>query len=119
VFTSTGGAILIAIWAVTAIACVLLAVSGWAWLEAYLVVTRHRVILIPPIIKHRLVSIPARDIQDIYLSRTLPGRLAVYGVLTLDTVREGRMTQVIIKYVPYPDQVYLEARAALPGDVAE
>jgi Bacterial PH domain len=109
VFTDIGGTILVAVWGVPAIACLLLAVRVWTWLEGYLVVTRHRVILIPGIIKHKMVSIPAREIRDISLSRTLPGRLAGYGLLTLTPVSEGHAMPVI-NYIPYPDQLYLEVR---------
>jgi hypothetical protein len=115
VFTDIGGTALIAIWAVAAIACALLAVRVWVWLNEHLVLTRQRVILVPAIIKHRMVSIPFREIRDIYLSRTLPGRLAGYGLLTLAPVREGHAARVI-KYIPYPRQIYLEA-SLLHGEV--
>ncbi len=118
VFTGIGGTILIAVWAVAAIACVLLAVRVWAWLNRYLVLTRLRVILVPGIITHRMVSIPIREIHDICLSQTLPGRLAGYGLLTLIPVREGHAAHVVT-YIPYPDQLYLEARDLLFGEVPD
>lgn len=118
VFTEIGGTTLIAIWAVAAIACALLAVRAWAWLNSYLVLTRQRVIVLRGVIKHRMVSIPAREIRDVYVSQTLSGRLAGYGSLTLTPVREGHEARVI-KYVPYPDQMYLETRGLLFGDLPD
>ena len=115
VFTGVGGTTLIAIWAVAAIAVALLAVRVWMWLNGYLVLTRQRVFLIHGVIKHRMVSIPAREMRDIRLTRTLPGRLAGYGWLELIPVREGHPT-CVIKYIPYPVQIYQEARDALFPD---
>jgi uncharacterized membrane protein YdbT with pleckstrin-like domain len=118
VFTGIGGATLIAIWALVAVACAMLAIRVWAWLNGYFVLTRQRMILVPGVIKHRLVSIPARDIADIELTRSIPGRLAGYGLLTLKSGREGSVLRVI-KYVPYPEQIYLEAHRALFGQAPD
>jgi Bacterial PH domain len=118
VFTDIGGTILVAVWGVAAIACLLLAVRVWAWAEDYVVLTRQRVILIPGIIRHKMVSIPAREIRDISLSRTLPGRLAGYGLLTLTPVREGHAMPAI-NYIPYPNQLYLEARGLYFSEVPD
>jgi hypothetical protein len=109
VFTGIGGTILVTVWGVAAIACLLLVVRVWAWLEGYLVLTRQRVVLIHGIIKLRMVSIPAREIRDVSLSRTIPGHVLGYGLLTLTPVREGHAMPVI-NYIPYPDQLYVEAR---------
>jgi hypothetical protein len=76
------------------------------------------VILVPGVIKHRMVSIPNRQIQDVHVSRTLPGRLAGYGSLTLTPGRAG-YEALIIKYVPYPDQLFLEVRYLLFDEVAD
>jgi hypothetical protein len=108
-FTGIGGTALVAIWGAAAATCLLLAVQVWAWYDRYLVFTRHRVLLIPGLIKHRMLSIPAREISDISLSRTLPGRLLGYGLLTLTPVRNGHAMPVI-NYIPYPHQLYLEVR---------
>jgi PH (Pleckstrin Homology) domain-containing protein len=116
VFTDIGGMILVAVWGAAALACLLLAVRVWAWLEGYLVLTRHRVILISGIIKYKMISIPVREIRDISLSRTIPGRLAGYGLLTLIPVREG-YAMPVINYIPYPDQLYLEARGLYFGEI--
>jgi hypothetical protein len=118
VFTDTGGAILVAVWAVAAGACLLLAVRVLAWLEGYVVLTHQRVILIPGIIKHKMVSIPAREIRGISLSRTLPGRLAGYGALMLTPVREG-YAMPAVNYIPYPEQLYLEACGLYFGDAPD
>ena len=116
VFTGVGGTTLIAIWVAAATVCVFLVVRGWVWLSKYLVMTRHRVILVPGIIRHRMVSISMREISDIYLTRTLPGRLFGYGMLTLTPVREEH-TAPVINYIPYPDDLYLEARRVLLGEI--
>lgn len=118
VFTDIGGTILFALWGAAAIACLLLAVRVWAWLEGYLVFTRQRVILIPGIIRHRMVSIPAREIRDISLSRTIPGRLAGYGLLTLIPIKEG-YAMPVINYIPYPEQLYSEARGLYFSEVPD
>jgi hypothetical protein len=118
VFTGIGGAALIAVWAVAVIASVLLAALVWVWLNRYLVLTRLRVIQVPGIFAHKMVSIPARDIRDIYLSRTLPGRLFGHGLLTLTLGRE-KDTLIVINHIPYPDQVYLEARSLYFGEALD
>lgn len=118
VFTGIGGPALIAVWAVAASAGAVLAGCAWAWLGTYLAVTRQRVILVPRVMRHKMVSIPARQISDIHLNRTIPGRLLGYGALVLALAPEGQAAHVI-NYIPYPDQIYLEFDGILFGEDSE
>ena len=113
--TGAGGTLLVAVWAVAVLTCLWLAVRAWAWLDAYLVMTRDRVMIIPGITKHRLVIIPAREITDINLHRSLPGRLLGYGQIELTPAREDHEVRTI-RYVPYPWQVFREARGVYLGE---
>lgn len=89
------------------VSCYFLYRSVLAWLRTYFVLTSSRVILINWKWKRRLIVIPINEADDMSLIRTLPGRLFGYGSFSIR--RSGRRGHARkIRYMPYPEQVYLE-----------
>jgi hypothetical protein len=95
-------------WILTAFLFLELTSAAIRWLNAYIVVTSHRILLTSGLSGHRVDSTPLADIRGLSVSRPFQGRLFFdYGRLF---VRSGRL---VIDYVPYPEQLYLEVSSML------
>jgi hypothetical protein len=84
-------------------AAFLIVQSLWAagdWLVRYFAVTSERILLVGGLARRTVVMAPLSDLKDLTVGRSFAGRLLGYG-----TFYDGR--QVLLTYVPYPEQLYL------------
>lgn len=83
-----------------------------AWPATYLVVTEKRMVVIGGLASRTAAAISLEKVTGLTLQRTVLGRLLGYG--TLIVALHGRRQRVgKVRYLPYPEQLYLEISALL------
>jgi hypothetical protein len=106
----TGGinpALMLILWLITTF------LAAWAcwvivrWLGQYVVVTTKNVTLIAGATTRTVTILPMSDLAGMTLERSAGGRLMGYGALRFGGDSSG---QLLISFVPYPEQLYLEIR---------
>jgi hypothetical protein len=83
-----------------------------AWPVTYLAVTDRRIVVIGGLASRTAAAMPLDKVTGLTLQRTIPGRLLGYG--TLIVASPGRRQAFgKVRYLPYPEQLYLEISALL------
>jgi hypothetical protein len=82
------------------------------WPVTYLAVTSDRLVLIHGLLSRTAAAMPLDEMTGLSLQRTVLGRLLGYGTLIADC-RGRRQAFRKIRYVPYPEQLYLEISSLL------
>jgi uncharacterized membrane protein YdbT with pleckstrin-like domain len=83
-----------------------------AWRGTYVVATEARMIFIAGLVARKVVTVPVREIADVSLHRSWPGRVLGYGKLVAIPARSGYEIPRM-NYMPYPSEVSLEIRRVL------
>jgi hypothetical protein len=78
-----------------------------AWPVSYLAVTDGRLVLIGGLLRRTAAATPLDLVTGLTLHRTVLGRLLGYGTLIV-TTPSRRQAFRKVRYVPYPEQLYLE-----------
>jgi len=86
-----------------------------AWPVSYLTVTDKRMVLTGGLLIRTAAFIPAEKVTGLSLRRTVAGRLLGYGTLIV-TSDSRRQPFRKVRYLPYPEQLYLEISALLPRE---
>jgi hypothetical protein len=87
-----------------------------AWPVTYLAVTDKRIVVIGGLASRAAAAMPADKVTGLTLQRTALGRLLGYGTLIVTSTGRHQAFRKL-RYVPYPDQLYLEIAAVLwPGE---
>ena len=87
-----------------------------AWPVTYLAVTDKRIVVIGGLASRAAAAMSADKVTGLTLQRTALGRLLGYGTLIV-TSSGRRQAFRKVRYVPYPDQLYVEIAAVLwPGE---
>jgi hypothetical protein len=87
-----------------------------AWWRAYIAVTSARIMLVNLPRKQSLMVIPLEEAHGMTFIRTLFGRIFGYGSFV---IKESgtRRRPLKIRYLPYPEQMYIEVSGLLfPND---
>lgn len=82
------------------------------WLVQYIVVTTERMLFVTGLISRKVESVPRSSLINLTLDRSSQGRRLGYGTFTVGYGAE----RVVIDYIPYPEQLYLEINALLYPD---
>ncbi len=83
-----------------------------AWPVSYLVVTDGRMMLIGGLLRRTATAMPLDQVTGLTLQRTVLGRLLGYGTLiVISSSRRQAFRKV--RYLPYPEQLYLEISGLL------
>jgi hypothetical protein len=80
---------------------------GAAWPATYLVVTNERMMLVRGVLTRTAAAMPLQKVTGLALKRTVPGRLLGYGTLIIDCPGRRQVFRKV-RYLPYPEQLYLE-----------
>jgi hypothetical protein len=80
---------------------------GAAWPATYLVVTNERMMLVRGALTRTAAAMPLQKVTGLALKRTVPGRLLGYGTLIVDCPGRRQVFRKV-RYLPYPEQLYLE-----------
>jgi hypothetical protein len=90
-----------------------------AWPVTYLAVTERRMVLIGGLASRTTAAMPLDKVTGLTLQRTVLGRLLGYGSLIVTSANQRQAFRKV-RYVPYPEQLYLEISALLwpkePGE---
>jgi uncharacterized membrane protein YdbT with pleckstrin-like domain len=102
------------IWVLWGLLVVWLLIRIAEWRVHWFVVTSHRLILREGIIVRRVNMIPLAKVSDVEYRQPQTARLLGYAEFEILAPGMGdRMRQ--IKYIPYPDQLYLEVCGLMFG----
>jgi hypothetical protein len=105
------------VWSLTAFLIARLLFESLSWLVQYITVTSERLLLISGIISRKIATVPLANVKDFDFERSAAGNLIGYGTFTI--AAEGK-PKIVIDYVPYPEQLYLEFINLLnPRDTAD
>jgi Bacterial PH domain len=80
---------------------------GAAWPATYLVVTDERMMLVRGMLTRTAAAMPLQKVTGLTLQRTVAGRLLGYGTLIVDCPGRRQVFRKV-RYLPYPEQLYLE-----------
>jgi Bacterial PH domain len=83
-----------------------------AWPVTYLTVTDERMMLIHGSFSRTVAAMPMDKVTGLTLQRTVLGRLLGYGTLTVASPGRRQAFRKV-RYVPYPEQLYLEISGLL------
>ena len=83
-----------------------------AWPVTYLAVTERRMMVIGGLASRTAAAVPLDKVTGLTLQRTALGRLLGYGTL-IAASPSRRQALGKVRYVPYPEQLYLEISALL------
>jgi hypothetical protein len=99
------------------VSCYLLYRGVLAWLRHYFVATPNRLILVKGRQQRpRVTVVPISEVDDMTFSRTLAGQLTGYGSFRIRKAGRGGHA-LKIRYLPYPEQVYLEVCGLIYRDL--
>jgi uncharacterized membrane protein YdbT with pleckstrin-like domain len=114
-----GAAVLSITWATCLILLLYFLVQVAAWSVMNLVVTNTRMIFITGLLVRKMSMIPLRQITDMDLKRSNPGRLLGYGTFLVELAGKDQV-QRKMNYMPYPEQIFLElAELMFPANEEE
>jgi hypothetical protein len=82
------------------------------WTVQYIVVTNERMLFVTGLINRKVESVPRASLVNLTLDRSSQGRRLGYGTFTIGYGAD----RVVIDYIPYPEQLYLEINGLLYGD---
>ena len=105
--TNSGAYILSAAWGACSVILLYLIFRAAEWGSTYFVVTRVRLIFITGLVVRKVTTVPMREIRDLELRRSWPGRLLGYGTFIAEPSRPGYRIPKM-NYMPYPEPIFLE-----------
>jgi len=83
-----------------------------AWPVTYLAVTDGRMVLIGGLLRRTAAATPLNQVTGLTLQRTVLGRLLGYGTLIVISPSRRQAFRKV-RYLPYPEQLYLEISGLL------
>jgi len=83
-----------------------------AWPVSYLTITDKRMMLIGGLFIRTAAAMPLKKVTGLTLQRTVPGRLLGYGTLIVTSASQPQAIRKV-RYLPYPERLYLEISALL------
>ena len=83
-----------------------------AWPVSYLTITDKRMMLIGGLFIRTAAAMPLNKVTGLTLQRTVPGRLLGYGTLIVTSASQPQAIRKV-RYLPYPERLYLEISALL------
>jgi hypothetical protein len=100
-------AVVVVVWLVFIFMAARFAFVVFNWLMQYIVITERTFVLTAGITTRTVTALPLTSLSGMTLERSGRGRLIGFGTFRLGSDGPG---QLIIDYVPYPEQLYLEIR---------
>lgn len=93
-------------WAVCLVLLLYFLIRVTAWSVTYLVVTTSRIFVLTGLLVRKMAVMPLRQITDMNIQRSRPGRILGYGTLIFELAEEQELRK--FNYVPYPEQLFLD-----------
>ena len=101
------GTVILVIWVLWAVLLLRLAVKVFEWSVNYFVVTSQRMLLSTGIVTHKVNMMPLSKVTDMSFQRSATGRILGYGEFIVESAGQDQALSNI-KFLPYPEQLYLE-----------
>jgi len=98
---------LLVIWILWAVLLLRLLAKVYEWVKTYFVVTSQRMLLSTGVITHKVNMMPLTKVTDMSFQRTATGRVFGYGEFIVESAGQDQALSNI-KFLPYPEQLYLE-----------
>jgi membrane protein YdbS with pleckstrin-like domain len=98
---------LLVIWILWALLLLRLLAKVYEWVETYFVVTSQRMLLSTGVVTHKVNMMPLTKVTDMSFQRTATGRIFGYGEFIVESAGQDQALSNI-KFLPYPEQLYLE-----------
>jgi hypothetical protein len=86
-----------------------------AWPVSFLIVTDKRMVFTGGLLIRTAAFIPLEKVTGLTLQRTVLGRLLGYGTLIVTSASRHQPFRKV-RYLPYPEQLYLEISGLLPQE---
>lgn len=86
-----------------------------AWPVSYLIVTDKRMVLTGGLLIRTAAFLPLEKVTGLTLQRTVLGRLFGYGTLIVTSASRHQPFRKV-RYLPHPEQLYLEISGLLPQE---
>ena len=102
-------------WGASGLALSVSAIRLYAWLNSYVVMTNFRLMYVKSLTGIKVNAILLGDIRAIELRRSVLGRLFGYGTFVVKSSGPDEK----IRFLPYPEQLYLEVWGILHPDATE
>ena len=96
-------------WGAPGIALLASVIRLYAWLNSYVVVTNIRLLYVKSFASIKVNAIPLSEIRTVDLHRSSLGRLLGYGTFVIKSSGPDEK----IRFLPYPEQLYLEVYSTL------
>jgi len=109
---------ILVIWILWGILFVRLAVKVFEWAETYFVVTSQRLLLATGLVVKKVNMMPLSKVTDMSFQRSGTGRILGFGEFIVESAGQDQALSNI-KYLPYPEQLYLEVCGLLFKDKDE
>jgi hypothetical protein len=101
-----GEVILFMAWFCCGLLAAVLAVSLAEWWTSFVYLTDSRLLITRGLIIHRFAMFQLAELDNLALARSPLGRLVDYGSFTMTHARPKQALRKV-KYIPYPEQIYL------------
>jgi uncharacterized membrane protein YdbT with pleckstrin-like domain len=95
------------IWGLWAVLLLWLGVKIWDWAVNYFVVTSKRLILAKGVVVRNVGMLPLAKVTDMSFRRSTIGRILGYGEFIVESAGQDQALRNV-KFIPYPEQLYLE-----------
>jgi len=109
------GTALLVIWILWGLLFLRLVVKVVEWAETYFVVTSVRLLLATGLVAKKVNMMPLSKVTDMSFQRSATGRIFGYGEFVVESAGQDQALSNI-KYLPYPEQLYLEVCGLLFKD---
>jgi hypothetical protein len=109
-------ALKLTIWLLAGLLCLRFISACINWSARWFIVTSQRILLVSGALSTRVRNIPLEDIKHMTFRRSRGSRTLGYGAFILDT---GGSPYIIVDYIPYPEQLYLEVTGLVFRDREE
>ena len=109
------GTALLVIWILWGLLFLRLVVKVVEWAETYFVVTSVRLLLATGLVAKKVNMMPLTKVTDMSFQRTPMGRILGFGEFIVESAGQDQALSNI-KFLPYPEQLYLEVCGLLFKD---
>jgi len=112
------GTAILVIWVLWGLVFLRLVVKVVEWAETYFVVTSVRLLLATGLVAKKVNMMPLSKVTDMSFQRSATGRIFGFGEFVVESAGQDQALSNI-KYLPYPEQLYLEVCGLLFKDKEE
>jgi uncharacterized membrane protein YdbT with pleckstrin-like domain len=112
------GTTAVVIWIAWGVLLAWLGVKIWDWAVNYFVVTSQRLLLLQGVIVRKVNMMPLAKVTDMSFRRSTIGRVLGYGEFIVESAGQDQALSNV-RFIPYPEQLYLEVCGLIFKDEGE